>query len=137
GSRSRPLAFRAKKGAPMIATFAATHLPAPADLEPRSMHQAPLAHRAPGADPYQWLQNRDSPEVLAYLEAENAYTEACLADQAELRRRLFEEIRGRIRETDLSLPTPWKDWLYYQRTTAGDEYPRSEERRVGKELRAS
>lgn len=88
------------------------------------MHQAPLAHRAPGADPYQWLQNRDSPEVLAYLEAENAYTEACLADQAELRRRLFEEIRGRIRETDLSLPTPWKDWLYYQRTTAGDEYPR-------------
>lgn len=88
------------------------------------MHQAPIAHRTPGADPYQWLQNRDSPEVLAYLEAENAYTEACLADQAELRRRLFEEIRGRIRETDLSLPTPWKDWLYYQRTTAGDEYPR-------------
>ena len=88
------------------------------------MHQAPIAHRTPGADPYQWLQNRDSPEVLAYLKAENAYTEACLADQAELRQRLFEEIRGRIRETDLSLPTPWKDWLYYQRTTAGDEYPR-------------
>ena len=88
------------------------------------MSQAPIARRLPGADPYQWLENRDSAEVLDYLRAENAHTEACLADQAGLRQRLFEEIKGRIRETDLSLPAPWKDWLYYQRTTAGDEYPR-------------
>lgn len=88
------------------------------------MSQAPIARSIPGADPYQWLENRDSAEVLDYLQAENAYTDACLADQAELRQRLFEEIKGRIRETDLSLPAPWKDFLYYQRTTAGDEYPR-------------
>ncbi|HTO18411.1 MAG TPA: S9 family peptidase [Pseudomonas sp.] len=88
------------------------------------MSQAPLARSIPGADPYQWLENRDSAEVLEYLQAENAYTDACLTDQAGLRQRLFEEIKGRIRETDLSLPAPWKDFLYYQRTTAGDEYPR-------------
>ncbi|MGC3892448.1 S9 family peptidase [Pseudomonas urmiensis] len=86
--------------------------------------KAPIAHQAPGADPYAWLQERDTPEVLAYLHAENAYQEACLADQAPLREQLFEEIKGRIKETDLSLPSPWGPWLYYTRTTAGDEYPR-------------
>ncbi|WP_145186232.1 S9 family peptidase [Pseudomonas sp. URMO17WK12:I11] len=86
--------------------------------------QPPLARQAQGADPYAWLQQRDSPEVLEYLHAENAYQQACLADQAPLREQLFEEIKGRILETDLSLPTPWGPYLYYTRTTAGDEYPR-------------
>ncbi|MEE1924887.1 S9 family peptidase [Pseudomonas sp. 148P] len=85
---------------------------------------APIARRADGADPYAWLQDRDAPEVMAYLEAENAYQEARLADQAGLREQLFEEIKGRILETDLSLPSPWGPYLYYTRTTAGDEYPR-------------
>ncbi|ATB66699.1 S9 family peptidase [Pseudomonas mosselii] len=85
---------------------------------------APIAHQAEGQDPYAWLQQRDTPEVLAYLEAENAYQQAVLADQAPLREQLFEEIKGRILETDLSLPSPWGPYLYYTRTTAGDEYPR-------------
>ncbi len=84
----------------------------------------PLARRQDGADPYAWLEQRDSAEVLDYLHAENAWLEQQLADQGELREQLFEEIRARIRETDLSLPTPWGPWLYYQRTTAGEEYPR-------------
>lgn len=84
----------------------------------------PLARRQAGADPYAWLEQRDNPEVLAYLHAENAWLEAQLADTATLREQLFEEIRARIRETDLSLPSPWGPWLYYQRTTAGEEYPR-------------
>ncbi|MBB3101756.1 S9 family peptidase [Azomonas macrocytogenes] len=75
-------------------------------------------------DPYRWLEQRDAPEVLAYLRAENTYLEAELAGQAELRETLFQEIKGRIRETDLSLPSPKGFWLYYRRTTAGDEYPR-------------
>lgn len=87
-------------------------------------HSAPLARRADGPDPYAWLQERDSDEVLDYLKAENAYVDAQLADQAPLRETLFEEIKGRIRETDLSLPSPWGPYLYYTRTTAGDEYPR-------------
>ncbi|VVN94107.1 S9 family peptidase [Pseudomonas fluorescens] len=85
---------------------------------------APIAHKADGADPYAWLQDRDSKPVLDYLKAENRYQEAQLADQAELRETLFEEIKARIRETDLSLPSPWGPYLYYTRTTAGDEYAR-------------
>ncbi|MBF7731552.1 S9 family peptidase [Pseudomonas sp. N040] len=85
---------------------------------------APVAHTVGGPDPYAWLEQRDSAEVLAYLRAENTYLEAELAGQAELREQLFAEIKGRILETDLSLPTPWGPWLYYQRTSAGDEYPR-------------
>ena len=88
------------------------------------MPHAPIARTEPGADPYRWLENRDSQEVLEHLRAENAYLEAELAEQAPLREALFQEIKGRIRETDLSLPAPWGPWLYYQRTTAGDEYPR-------------
>ena len=88
------------------------------------MPSAPIARQEAGNDPYRWLENRDSEEVLAHLQAENAYLESVLEPQQALREQLFEEIKGRIRETDLSLPTPWGDYLYYQRTTAGDEYPR-------------
>lgn len=88
------------------------------------MPSAPIARQEAGNDPYRWLENRDSEEVLAHLQAENAYLESVLEPQQALREQLFEEIKGRIRETDLSLPTPWADYLYYQRTTAGDEYPR-------------
>ncbi|UVM71133.1 S9 family peptidase [Pseudomonas alvandae] len=85
---------------------------------------APIARKDPGVDPYAWLQERDTDAVLEYLKAENSYQEAALADQAELRETLFQEIKGRILETDLSLPSPWGPYLYYTRTTAGDEYPR-------------
>ncbi|QHA81483.1 prolyl oligopeptidase family serine peptidase [Pseudomonas mediterranea] len=85
---------------------------------------APVARKDPGADPYAWLQERDTDAVLDYLKAENRFQEEQLADQAELRETLFQEIKGRILETDLSLPSPWGPYLYYTRTTAGDEYPR-------------
>ncbi|BBP78686.1 peptidase S9 [Pseudomonas sp. Ost2] len=85
---------------------------------------APIARTGPGPDPYAWLQERDSEAVLDYLKAENSYQEAQLADQAGLRESLFQEIKGRILETDLSLPSPWGPFLYYTRTTAGDEYAR-------------
>ncbi|NMZ25308.1 S9 family peptidase [Pseudomonas proteolytica] len=93
---------------------------------PQSTHitAAPIARSAPGQDPYAWLQERDSSEVLDYLKAENAWQEAQLDNQKELRETLFQEIKGRILETDLSLPSPWGPYLYYTRTTAGDEYPR-------------
>ncbi len=84
----------------------------------------PIAQPHAGTDPYAWLQDRDTPEVLAYLDAENAYQQVCLAHQAPLREALFEQIKGRILETDLSLPSPWGPYLYYTRTTAGDEYAR-------------
>ncbi len=85
---------------------------------------APIARKADGPDPYAWLQNRDTDEVLDYLKAENAWQEQQLAEQTGLRESLFEEIKGRILETDLSLPSPWGPYLYYTRTTQGDEYAR-------------
>jgi oligopeptidase B len=85
---------------------------------------APTARRADGTDPYAWLQNRDSDEVLDYLKAENAWQEQQLATEKDLRESLFQEIKGRILETDLSLPSPWGPFLYYTRTTEGDEYAR-------------
>ncbi|WNF48617.1 S9 family peptidase [Pseudomonas sp. SG20056] len=88
------------------------------------MSHAPIARVDNAADPYRWLENRDNAEVLDYLKAENAYLEQQLSEQLQLRETLFQEIKGRIRETDLSLPSPWGPYLYYQRTTAGDEYPR-------------
>ncbi|MEY9333261.1 oligopeptidase B [Pseudomonas protegens] len=84
----------------------------------------PIAHKAEGADPYAWLQERDTDAVLDYLKAENSYLDAQLAHQGPLRETLFQEIKGRILETDLSLPSPWGPYLYYTRTTAGDEYAR-------------
>ncbi len=85
---------------------------------------APIARVDHGQDPYKWLEKRDAPEVLDYLKAENSWVEEQLLEQSALRETLYQEIKGRIRETDLSLPSPWGPWLYYQRTTAGDEYPR-------------
>ncbi|KTC62459.1 MULTISPECIES: S9 family peptidase [Pseudomonas syringae group] len=85
---------------------------------------APIARKADGSDPYAWLQNRDTEEVLDYLKAENAWQEQQLAEQTGLRENLFQEIKGRILETDLSLPSPWGPYLYYTRTTQGDEYAR-------------
>ncbi|MGV8920990.1 MAG: S9 family peptidase [Pseudomonas sp.] len=89
-----------------------------------SRSTAPIARQDAGSDPYAWLQNRDTDEVLDYLNAENSYQQAQLADQEALRETLFQEIKGRILETDLSLPSPWGPYLYYTRTTEGDEYAR-------------
>lgn len=90
----------------------------------RPDHQQPQAHRQSGADPYAWLEQRDAPEAVSYLNAENAYTDAWQLPQRALQQQLFDEIKGRIRETDLGLPSAKGKWLYYQRTETGAEYPR-------------
>lgn len=74
-------------------------------------------------DEYAWLRDRDDPAVIAYLEAENRYTESVMRPTEDLQQRLFEEMRARIKETDLSVPEPLGDWLYYSRTEAGAQYP--------------
>ena len=84
----------------------------------------PTARRDATPDPYAWMEQRDTDEVIQHLEAENRHTEEWLASHDDRRAQLFEEIRGRIRETDLSLPAVWGPWLYYRRTEAGAEYPR-------------
>ena len=73
-------------------------------------------------DPWFWLRERDDPDVLAYLEAENAYTEASLADTGPLRERLYSEIVGRVRQTDVSPPVRRGDFEYFSRTIEGQQY---------------
>jgi len=96
----------------------------------------PLAPRKPRtrihhghvfSDPYEWLRDKDA-EVLAYLEAENAYTDAQMAHLADLREALFGEIKARTQETDLSVPSfaaheDGSAYWYYARTVEGSEYP--------------
>jgi oligopeptidase B len=74
-------------------------------------------------DEYAWLAGKDNPETIAYLEAENAYTAAMTAGQAGLRETIFGEIKGRTKETDLSVPARKGGWWYYTRTTEGRQYP--------------
>ena len=74
-------------------------------------------------DDWYWLNDRDDPEVIAYLEAENAYADAILSPAVPLREKLFEEMKSRIRETDAGPPVRSGDWWYFSRTTAGRQYP--------------
>ncbi|MCT2172611.1 S9 family peptidase, partial [Kocuria rhizophila] len=71
------------------------------------------------ADPYEWLREKDSPEVRAHLDAENTYAEAVTADLAPLRESIYTEIKDRTQETDLSVPSRHGDWWYFARTVEG------------------
>ncbi|MBT1001264.1 S9 family peptidase [Paenarthrobacter sp. DKR-5] len=73
-------------------------------------------------DHYEWLRDRDSAEVKAHLEAENAYTDAVTAGQEPLRQAIFDEIKKRTQETDLSVPGRKDQWWYYSRTVEGQAY---------------
>lgn len=73
-------------------------------------------------DDYEWLRAKEDPDVIAYLEAENAYTAERTAHLAPLRQTIFDEIRSRTLETDLSVPTRQGDWWYYGRTVEGKQY---------------
>ena len=73
-------------------------------------------------DSFEWLRDKSDPEVIAHLEAENAYTEAVTAHLEGLRGRIFGEIKGRTQETDLSVPVRHRDWWHYTRTIEGEQY---------------
>ncbi len=80
-------------------------------------------------DAYRWMQDRESAEVIAHLRAENRYCDERLAHLSELRETLFQEIRSRIQESDLSVPAPKGPWFYLTRTEEGRQYPVSCRRR--------
>ncbi len=73
-------------------------------------------------DPYEWLRDKSDPEVTAYLEAENAYADEATAYLEPLRQKIFDEIKSRTKETDLSVPTRRGDWWYYGRSFEGKQY---------------
>lgn len=74
-------------------------------------------------DDYFWMREQNNPKVIAYLEAENAYTNAMMQHTESLQTRLYEEMLSRIKETDLSVPYRKDDYYYYSRTEEGKAYP--------------
>jgi len=100
----------------------AAQLPTPeAPIAPR--HPKVLeAHRDRRVDPYYWLREKSDPNVIAYLEAENAYAEAVMAPTAPLQEKLYRETLGRVQETDTSAPVFHRGWWTYTRTVEGLDY---------------
>jgi oligopeptidase B len=93
-------------------------VPPVADRRPQTTE----IHGRTRTDDYEWLREKGSPEVTAYLEAENAYTQERTAHLADLRQAVFDEIKARTRETDLSVPTRNRGYWYYGRSFEGKEY---------------
>ncbi len=73
-------------------------------------------------DPYEWMRDKSDPEVIAHLEAENAHVEEVTSYQEPLRQKIFDEIKSRTKETDLSVPLRRGDWWYYGRSFEGKQY---------------
>ncbi len=73
-------------------------------------------------DPYEWLRDKENQEVIDHLEAENAYTEYTTDNLEPLRQKIFDEIKARTKETDLSVPTRRGQWWYYGRSFQGKQY---------------
>jgi oligopeptidase B len=93
--------------------------------------EPPVAERQPHVtelhgerrvDDYHWMRDRDDPRVRAYLEAENAYTDAVMEPVAALKQQLYDEILARIKQTDLSVPSRIGEYFYYSRTEEGKQY---------------
>jgi oligopeptidase B len=94
--------------------------------------QPPVARRQPvesvlhgdlRVDDYAWLRHKKDPEVLAYLNAENAYTDTFLHQTTALQEQLYQEMLSRIQQTDLSVPYRLRGYLYFTRTEEGKQYP--------------
>jgi len=83
-----------------------------------------LIHNTELPDNYAWLRDKGSPEVTAYLEAENAYTADAMSGTEPLQTALYEEILSHIQEDDVSVPYRDGAWEYLTRTTKGSQYPR-------------
>ncbi len=95
-------------------------LPAPvAEVSPKELE----IHGDKRVDDYYWLNERENPKVVSYLEAENAYLEKVMAHTERFQQELFDEMVGRIKQDDESVPYRYDDYYYYTRYVEGGEYP--------------
>ena len=99
-------------------TAAAPTMPPVAQKRP----QTSTLHGEERADDYGWLRDRNDPTTIAYLEAENAYTESLTAESKPLQESLYQEMLGRIQQTDMAMPYRKGSYLYYSRTIEGQQY---------------
>jgi oligopeptidase B len=95
----------------------------PAPPHPEKINQELTIHGQTRIDPYYWLNQRDNPRVIEYLEAENKYLETVMEDTKDTRDSLFNELVGRIKQQDETVPYLDNGWLYYTRFEQGREYP--------------
>src|SRR6202049_3738412 len=102
------------------------------DAQHSDASQPPVARRQPvehvlhgdrRVDAYAWLRDKNNPEVITYLNAENAYTDAALRGSEPFQEKLYQEMLGRILQTDLSVPYRLRGYLYFTRTEEGKQYP--------------
>jgi len=99
-------------------------LPTPPDAA-KKPHVVRAPHGAERQDEYYWLRDdsRKNPEMLAYLKAENAYADAVMARLKPIENRLYDEIVGRIKQDDSSVPYRERGFWYYSRFETGKDYP--------------
>ncbi len=97
--------------------------PGPRPPSPKRETVERIHHSDRFIDDYEWMRDKDAADVIAHLEAENAYTAAVTAHLEPLRQSIFDEIKNRTQETDLSVPTRRGMWWYYTRTREGAQYP--------------
>jgi len=95
---------------------------APVPPAARQQPESKEIHGVTLSDPYAWLRNRESKEVISYLKNENLYTSEIMQDTEDLQKWLFEEMKSRIKETDLSVPSRVDSYFYYSRTEQGKQY---------------
>src|SRR5258705_4771326 len=95
-------------------------VPKPPVARPEPVEHVLHGHRR--VDHYAWLRHKENPEVIAYLNAENAYTDAILKPTEPLQEKLYQEMLGRILQTDLSVPYRLRGYLYFTRTEEGKQY---------------
>lgn len=102
------------------------------DCQSNTTMKTPVAEKIPHRDTlfndvrvdnYHWLRERNNPKVIQYLKDENAYTEAMTKHTEKLRKTLYDEMLGRIKQTDLSVPVKYGPYFYYTRTVEGKQYP--------------
>lgn len=93
--------------------------PPTARIQPKTLE----SHGIQRTDNYYWLRERENPEVISYLNAENEYTKAMLADVKSLEENLFAEIKSRIKQDDSSVPYADRGYVYYTRFEEGKQYP--------------
>jgi len=112
------------------ATAAAAADSAAAPVAAKKPHKTSI-HGDTLHDDYFWLREKTNPEVIRYLEAENAWAERALAPLKPLREQLYQEMLGRIKQTDLSVPYRANGYAYYSRTVEGKQYPIHCRKKIG------
>ncbi len=121
-----------KRHMSLVSPFVAVALLAPVTLAQEAGKQPPMAQKKAHTtqihgytlkDDYFWLREKSNPEVTKYLEAENAYTDRVMKPTKDFQEALYKEMLGRIKQTDLSVPSRIGDYFYYSRTEEGKQYP--------------